>query len=307
MVRSNSLLLVVAGLLATAGAAAALAGDAGEYTFTVLKDGSPVGHHCIVFQRRGDRVEIREATEIEVRLAMIPIYRFEHEGTEVWQDGRALRIDGTTNDIGEKLDIAVRRNADGYTRRINGRVDKFDASKQVLAFWNKDVVNHDDFFSAVEDKVIRASFEFVAPDKITVAGQSSTSNTIAWSATRSATSGSTGRGALRRSRFRASAQRSRTCATSSFLSRGHRTAPGTCRRSLSPARRRSPVRPPGRPGWTGSEAAVICWPTRYTARGGRRHRRRAAPGPRAHSPGSARDRTSRSTRTGRSARRSDAR
>ena len=171
MVCRNSLLLVVAGLLTTAGVTAALAGDAGEYTFTVLKDGSPVGRHCIVFQRRGDRVEIREATEIEVRLAMIPIYRFEHEGTEVWEDGRALRIDGTTNDNGEKLDIAVRRNADGYTRRINGRVDEFDSSKQVLAFWNKDVVNHEDFFSAVEDKVIRASFEFVDREKITVAGQ----------------------------------------------------------------------------------------------------------------------------------------
>jgi Family of unknown function (DUF6134) len=171
LVRSNSLLLVVAGLLATAGAAAALAGTAGEYTFTVLKDGSPVGHHCIVFQRRGDRIEIREATEIEVRLAMIPIYRFEHEGTEVWQDGRALRIDGTTNDNGEKLDIAVRRNADGYTRMINGRVDEFDDTKQALAFWNKDVVNHDDFFSVVDDKIIRASFEFVARDQITVAGQ----------------------------------------------------------------------------------------------------------------------------------------
>jgi hypothetical protein len=171
MVRRNSLLLVAAGLLATAGMTVAAAGDAGEFTFTVLKDGSPVGHHFIVFQRQGDRVEIREATEIEVRLAMIPIYRFEHEGTEVWEDGRALRIDGTTNDNGEKLDIAVRRNADGYTRMINGRVDEFDDSKQVLAFWNKDVVNHDDFFSAVEDKVIRASFQFLGRDQITVAGQ----------------------------------------------------------------------------------------------------------------------------------------
>jgi hypothetical protein len=171
MVWRNSLLLVVAGFLASAGATVALAGDFGEFTFTVLKDGSPVGRHCIVFHRKGDRVEIREATEIEVRLAMIPIYRFEHEGTEVWQDGRALRIDGTTNDNGEKLDIAVRRHADGYTRMINGRVDEFDDSKQVLALWNKDVINHEDFFSAVEDKVIRASFEFIAPDKITVAGQ----------------------------------------------------------------------------------------------------------------------------------------
>jgi Family of unknown function (DUF6134) len=167
----NSLLRGAAGLLATACVGSAVAGDAGEYTFTVLKDGSPVGHHCIVFDRQGDRVEIREATEIEVRLAMIPIYRFEHEGTEVWEDGRALRIDGTTNDNGEKLDIAVRRNADGYTRTVNGRIDQFDDSKQALAFWNKDVVNHEDFFSVVEDKVIKASFEFVDREKITVDGQ----------------------------------------------------------------------------------------------------------------------------------------
>src|SRR5262245_806366 len=166
MVRRTSLLLFVAGLLAIASASAAVAGEAGEFTFTVLKDGSPVGHHCIVFQRQGDRVEIREATEIEVRLAMIPIYRFEHEGTEVWEGGRALRIDGTTNDNGEKLDIAVRRNADGYTRVINGRVDEFDDSKRVLAFWNKDVVNHENFFSAVDDKIINASFEFVDREKI---------------------------------------------------------------------------------------------------------------------------------------------
>jgi hypothetical protein len=171
MVCRNSLLLVAAGLLATAGVTTAFASDAGEYTFTVLKDGSPVGRHCIVFHRQGDRVEIKEATEIEIRLAMIPIYRFEHEGTEVWEDGRALRIDGTTNDNGEKLDIAVRRHADGYTRMINGRVDEFDDSKQVLAFWNKDVVNHDDFFSVIEDKIIRASFELIDREKITVAGQ----------------------------------------------------------------------------------------------------------------------------------------
>jgi hypothetical protein len=57
---------------------AALADDAGEYTFTVLKDGAPVGRHRVEFDRAGDRTEIREESEIEVRLAMIPVYSFEH-------------------------------------------------------------------------------------------------------------------------------------------------------------------------------------------------------------------------------------
>jgi hypothetical protein len=154
----------------TAASSGALARDAGEYTFTVLKDGSPVGQHRITFDREGGRVEIREATEIEVRFATIPIYRFEHEGREVWQNGRPVRIDATTDDNGEKFAIAVRRIRHGYTRMVNGRVENFDESKNVLAFWNKDVVNHRDFFSAIDDKTLKVRFEFLGREKIAVAG-----------------------------------------------------------------------------------------------------------------------------------------
>ena len=53
MVCRNSLLLVVAGLLTTAGVTAALADDAGEYTFTVLRDGDPVGTTLHRIRSRG--------------------------------------------------------------------------------------------------------------------------------------------------------------------------------------------------------------------------------------------------------------
>jgi hypothetical protein len=150
---------------------AAVAGDGGEYTFTVLKDGEPVGRHRFAFECQGDRIEIEEATTIEVRLALIPIYAFEHQGRQVWEDGRAILIDATTNDNGEKLDIAVRPNGEGYVRTINGRVDTFDQSTAVLAYWNKDTLRHHAFFSVVEDKVLDVSFQFVGPEEITLAGQ----------------------------------------------------------------------------------------------------------------------------------------
>jgi hypothetical protein len=167
----DCLWLVAAALVGTAASSGAFAGDAGEYTFTVLKDATPVGQHRVAFDREGDRLEIREETEIEVRFATIPIYRFEHEGREVWENGRPVRIDGTTNDNGDKFAIAVRRKGDGYMRVINGRVDEFDKSKNVLSFWDKDVVNHEDFFSAVNDKIFKVSFEFIGREQITVAGK----------------------------------------------------------------------------------------------------------------------------------------
>ena len=171
MACKDCLFLIAALLVTTAASTAAPADDAGEYTFTVLRDGTPVGQHRIAFDREGDRVAIEEATEIKVRFAKIPFYTFEHEAREVWENGRALRIDSTTNDNGEKFDIKVRPDDDGYIRTVNGRVDKFDGSMQVLSFWNMDTLKHHDFFSTVEDKTLKVSFEFIGREKITLAGK----------------------------------------------------------------------------------------------------------------------------------------
>jgi Family of unknown function (DUF6134) len=162
--------ILVAALVA-ASVGTVRAEDAGEYTFTVLKDGAPVGQHRFEFDRNGERIEIKEATEIEVRFAMIPLYTFEHQASETWENGRAVRIDSTTNDNGDELKITVRPDDQGYVRTVNGRVDRFDSSMQVLGFWDKDILNHHEFFSTVEDKILEVSFEFIGREQITVAGK----------------------------------------------------------------------------------------------------------------------------------------
>jgi hypothetical protein len=165
------LLALATAVLLVPPAAVARAVDAGAYTFTVLKDGEPVGRHRFVFDRSGDQIEIREATEIEIKLAMIPIYTFEHRASELWQDGRVIKVDATTNDNGEKLDISVRPDGQGYVRTVNGRVDRFDASKRILAVWNKDTLQHHDFFSVVEDETLKVSFHLIGREKLSLDGQ----------------------------------------------------------------------------------------------------------------------------------------
>jgi Domain of unknown function (DUF6134) len=171
MAIKHSLAVATAAMLLATPSLAAFGEDAGEYTFTVLRDGDPVGRHRFTYEREGDRIEIDEATDIEVKFAAIPLYTFEHEAHQLWQDGRAVRIDATTDDNGEELDITVRDTAQGYVRTVNGRVDRFDDNTAVLAFWNKDMLGHDSFLSAVEDKTLEVSFENLGAETITVAGQ----------------------------------------------------------------------------------------------------------------------------------------
>jgi Family of unknown function (DUF6134) len=163
--------MAVWGALALAACSPALAGEAGEYTFTVLSDGHPIGRHRIAFEHEGDRVEIREATEIEVSLASIPLYTFEHEARQLWRDGRAVWIDASTNDNGERLDIKVRDTSSGYVRTVNGRVDRFDEGATVLALWNRDTFGQGEYFSAVEDKVLHASFQHVGTATLNLGGR----------------------------------------------------------------------------------------------------------------------------------------
>lgn len=149
----------------------AVAGDGGEYTFAVLRDGDRIGTHRVRFQRSGPRIEIEAATEIEVRFAMVPVYHFQHQRHEIWENGRALMVRAKTNKDGDSYDITVRPNGRGYIRTVNGRIDRFDDSTQVLAFWNRDTLRHHSFFSVIEDKTLDASFLYVGRETMLLGGQ----------------------------------------------------------------------------------------------------------------------------------------
>lgn len=158
-------------LLLAASPLQARSDDAGLYTFTVLRDGQPIGEHRFSFDHEGDRLEIEETTDIEVKLGMIPVFRFEHQRRELWQDGRLLSIAARTNDNGEQLNIDIRPNGHGLIRTVNGRVDHIDDATKVLTLWNKDVLEHRSFVSLIEDEILKASFRYLGKETVTLSGR----------------------------------------------------------------------------------------------------------------------------------------
>lgn len=145
--------------------------QAGVYTFTVLRDGEPIGQHRFAFDHEGERFEIEASTEIQVNVALVPVFRYEHERRELWQNGQLLSIAAKTNDNGEQFDISIKPNGHGLLRTVNGRVDHIDDSTKVLTLWDKDVINHHSFVSVTDDKILKASFEYLGKETVTLSGQ----------------------------------------------------------------------------------------------------------------------------------------
>lgn len=156
-----------------ASASGAWADGAGVFTFTVSRNGDPIGEHRVAFRHEGTRIEIDAATELKVTLAMIPVFRFSHQRREVWQDGRPLLIAAKTDSDGHKLDITLRPNGHGYIRTVNDRVDRLDPSTKILAFWTRDMVTADPgrFVSVVEDETLEVAFSYLGKQTLTIAGR----------------------------------------------------------------------------------------------------------------------------------------
>lgn len=151
----------------------AAAERAGVFTFTVTRDGEPIGTHRVAFRNDGDRTELDSAMELKVSFAMVPLFSFTNQRHEVWQGDRPLMIKSQTNDNGEKLDITLQPDGAGYVRTVNDRVDRLDSSTKVLAIWNQATVEAEPglFASVIEDETLRLAFDLVGKETLVVDGR----------------------------------------------------------------------------------------------------------------------------------------
>jgi Family of unknown function (DUF6134) len=145
----------------------------GVFTFTVTRDGDPIGTHRVAFSHDGERTEFDTEMELKVTFAMVPLYHFTNQRREVWQDGRPLMINSKTDDNGDKLDITLKPDGAGYVRTVNGRVDKLDGSTKVLAMWDQEELEAEPglFVSVIEDELLKLAFNFVGKETMTIEGR----------------------------------------------------------------------------------------------------------------------------------------
>ncbi len=143
-----------------------------EYDYTVMRDGEAIGTHRVTVSLQGEDVEVETETNLEVTVGPLTLYEMEHQRHEVWRDGELEEMTAYTNKNGDVYDIAISRDPEGYTRVINGRMDRFDPSIKLLALWHEDLFKFSSFLSPIEDKTYEISVDFIGADKIDLINQS---------------------------------------------------------------------------------------------------------------------------------------
>lgn len=140
----------------------------GIVEFDVLRDGSPMGSHRLDFRREGDRLIVEIKIDLEVRF-LLPLYRYTHRSREVWQGGRLVQIDTTTDDDGAAFRVAGRAMGDGFA--VESTAGKFVAPADVMptSYWNRQMLHRGPLLDTQEGKLITTDIA-VLPEESVFAG-----------------------------------------------------------------------------------------------------------------------------------------
>ena len=166
-------LLSIAPLLgAAAGLCLAGAAAAEEpMVFDVLRDGSKIGEHRLVFEREDSTLKVSVETDMSVTFAFVTVFRYEHKRIERWRDGELESLAGMTNDDGTQYEISIVRKEGHYSRTINGSEEELTGPVAVDSLWSKDRLTGGKLFSAASDKVYRVRSDLMGTETIEAKGQ----------------------------------------------------------------------------------------------------------------------------------------
>lgn len=178
MMRSKPILLVAAALVCASVAAtghAAIVPPSGKLAFAVMRKGEKIGTHVLSFHRDQDRLDVDIKTRIAVKIAFITVYRFEHDGHEVWRDGKLIGMRTKTNDDGTDHTLTVSATGGGKLRVVGDGHELTAARNAVPAsLWNPAFIRTHALMNSLVGTPLDIKVAYKGKQAITVKGRTVT-------------------------------------------------------------------------------------------------------------------------------------
>ena len=113
---------IVTALLVFALAPCVRAGQTEERQFNVTVDGKKAGTYTMTVTKNDDgTVTVGCDAHVKVKVALITAYHYDYTGSEVWKDGRLMRLRSRCDDDGKKFEVSAEAGEKDLTVKVNGR------------------------------------------------------------------------------------------------------------------------------------------------------------------------------------------
>lgn len=112
-----------------------------SYKFTVMLDDTPIGYHYVNIEKDANRKAVHTVANFDVRLFFIPVYSYDHETRESWEDGCLVNISSTTDDNGDDYFISSRQQEKELALETQDGSKSLDGCVRTFAYWDIELLN----------------------------------------------------------------------------------------------------------------------------------------------------------------------
>lgn len=145
--------------------------QADDLKYNVLRKGKVIGQHEVDFEMRGQQLKVEIETDVAVKLAFITVYRFEHEGTEIWENGSLVRYTSKTNDDGKAKFLDLTGNA--RTLTADGSAGRFNYTQPIMpaSLWRADTPTQNALMNTLDGHMMNVTVENLGQESVKAGGQ----------------------------------------------------------------------------------------------------------------------------------------
>ena len=107
-----------------------------SWKFRVLLDDKPIGFHQVTVERESDKKTVYTQADFDVRFMYIPVYSYNHETREVWEDGCLVNIASTTDDNGDDYFINSQKQQQAFILQTQDGTQSLGGCVRSFAYWD---------------------------------------------------------------------------------------------------------------------------------------------------------------------------
>jgi hypothetical protein len=107
-----------------------------SWKFKVLLNDKPIGFHEVRIETENNRKTVHTQANFNVRFMYIPVYSYNHETREVWQDGCLLNITSTTDDNGDNFFINSQKTEQEFALQTQDGNRSLHGCVRSFAYWD---------------------------------------------------------------------------------------------------------------------------------------------------------------------------
>lgn len=141
-------------------------------TFDIVRKDDKIGVNTVDIDRQGDAMTVRNKTDIAVKVMYVQVYRYEHNCSETWKNGKLTAFKSQTDDNGTQhvVEVAPSASPDKITLIVDGKKSEEPKSLTPASLWSRELVTHTELFDPADGKRMTVKVSDLGDETLTIDG-----------------------------------------------------------------------------------------------------------------------------------------